>query len=377
MEEQKRIFLADILFRIDPIFGRFIQVGNPDNEIHFDSLQDRSGYYSTVIDKAKFQIDPATDGETPSEIQKINIPEAVIYGEYEEGSDYAQNFNKEYIPECNIRLVDRETLAELEEYPLTFKHRHLPTIDIGGFEYEIDVSFDVLRQKEDPLSVIEFCDMEKEEQGYSFVFDRESQLINYFEEGVEDRIKIHLPEMVELDPEGMSLKYGVPVEKLPEKDKDLECSHQMIHHRIHEGNLSVIRIVDKDYYVDLRMGQLRATDQFWKTIDLNRTEEARDSSLLFAYNYHRHELVDIDENITAYPKNTVLVALPHDSKLDPVGAGRKDWGDELALLDQYPIQQRMEARIFPLEKIKPIAEMIEENLKKQQVKQDRKKGRRM
>jgi len=375
MEEQTRIFLADILFRIDPTFGRFIQVGNPDNELFFDSFNKQPGYYFTVIDTTKFQINPKKDMEIPSEILQIRIPETVVQDGYEEGSEYARIFNEEDSGYCNIRLVDRDALTQLEERPLEFKHRDLPTIYIGEFEYEIDVAFDLLRQKDDPLSVLEFSDMEKEEEGYSFLFDRESQCINYLEEGAEDRIKVHLPEMVVLDAGGMSLKYGVPVEKLPEKDKELECSYDMIHHRVHEGNLPVIRIVDRDYYIDLRMGVLRAVDQFWKSIDLNRTEEAPDSSLLFAYNYRRHEQIEIEDHITAYPKGTVLVALPHESKLDPVAAGRRDWGDELALLDQYPIQQKMEARIFPLEKIKPIVELIEENLKKQEEKHKRRKGK--
>lgn len=95
--------------------------------------------------------------------------------------------------------------------------RHLPIVDIAGTEFYVDVLRDELRQKINPQNRISFDELKENENGYSFVYDVQAKNIppvNTDEEKEGKYLWVTLPALMELDPEGISRKYGIPLEAL-------------------------------------------------------------------------------------------------------------------------------------------------------------------
>ena len=95
--------------------------------------------------------------------------------------------------------------------------RLLPLIDIAGAEFFVDVVAEQLRQKENPKNRIPFEVFDEDEGGYSFVYD--THQLNVADEGADidndtRYIRITLPALMELDAEGIAIKYGIPLHVL-------------------------------------------------------------------------------------------------------------------------------------------------------------------
>lgn len=102
--------------------------------------------------------------------------------------------------------------------------RQLPLINIDGTTFLVDVINDCLRQQSDMENRIPFEVFEQRGDGYSFLYDRRLKSAATDQEVPGDHKrykKITLPALMELDPEGIALKYHIPLAILcPEKMMD-------------------------------------------------------------------------------------------------------------------------------------------------------------
>jgi len=100
--------------------------------------------------------------------------------------------------------------------------RQLPIVDIAGTPFYVDVLHDELRQKDNPGNSIPFGVFDQDGDGYTFLYDSRRKGIpeNRADlEHMEDGLQwVTIPALMELDPEGIALKYDIPLSILcPEK----------------------------------------------------------------------------------------------------------------------------------------------------------------
>jgi hypothetical protein len=96
--------------------------------------------------------------------------------------------------------------------------RQLPVVDIAGTAFYVDVVHDELRQKDNPQNRISFNVFDQDGNGYTFLYDGKRKNVpenkaelDKMEEGMQ---WVTLPALMELDPEGIALKYDIPLSVL-------------------------------------------------------------------------------------------------------------------------------------------------------------------
>ena len=105
--------------------------------------------------------------------------------------------------------------------------RQLPIVDIAGTAFYVDVLHEQLRQKDNPENRISFNVFDQDGDGYTFLYDGKRKNVPGSREQMEDGFQwVTLPALMELDPEGIALKYHIPLEVLcperagPDEDDD-------------------------------------------------------------------------------------------------------------------------------------------------------------
>ncbi|MEN5232509.1 hypothetical protein [Sphingobacterium faecium] len=365
MKEEPRFLKGNHIYRIDTIFHRITQVGNADNKMPISALKKNPHSYDLWIDPVS--------GKLLSENQEahaaaVSIPRTVLEDGYAECTKFAQNFNKSLSEKFGIRLVDESVMKEMEDMIIPLAQPNLPIVEQGGFKFEIDVSLQEIRDVERPFVHVNVNLLKQENGQYIAYISDDGRLLPMREKGSR---KIEFDQLVKLDPENMAKMYGLPKNQLPSTDVQLRSNPELLRDRIEKGKLPVIRIVDEDFFVDTRLQELRSCNKFWKTIRLPgnfQLSVIEDKSILddkqvFLYDYlHRNIIKDFNE-LNEIPKHAQFIVLPDIRALDPVAAGRKMYGDPYRLLDKYPIQPKMEARLVPIEKTY-LLELIKNNKKK-------------
>lgn len=112
--------------------------------------------------------------------------------------------------------------------------RQLPIVDIAGTSFYVDVLRDELRQTDNPVNTIPFGVFDQDGDGYTFLYDTETRSMpesrNEIKELGERYKWVTLPALMELDPEGIALKYDIPLSILcpdlhsitPEDDEEYD-----------------------------------------------------------------------------------------------------------------------------------------------------------
>lgn len=97
-------------------------------------------------------------------------------------------------------------------------NRQLPIAVIDGIRFCVDVARDELWQQDAPQNRIPFSVFHQRKDGYTFLYnlkarsvpkDKEDALNHYAE-----LVWVTLPALMELDPEGIALRYDIPFEAL-------------------------------------------------------------------------------------------------------------------------------------------------------------------
>ena len=267
------------------------------------------------------------------------------------------------------------------------KNRKLPEIIRGGKTFIVDVAFAEIVQKGRPEHYLSLLDMIDMGDHYKFDHDNPPRILEEIFKHEKDWLDITIPHMCEMDPEGVAIKYGLKVDALPKKDSQLTCSSVRIRERLVQGKLPIIKIRSEEYFVDWRMQELRLTTDFSKNIDLSQlpTTLKGDKFLMF-YDIQSKKEVKIPDDVTALPKNVVLVVIQSELWLDPISAARQLDLNPLTFVDRYPLQFNLTARTYPISQ-SWIPYLIKENLKdaaalkqkpepiKQNIKPKRRKGK--
>ncbi|MFC6100793.1 hypothetical protein [Olivibacter domesticus] len=225
--------------------------------------------------------------------------------------------------------------------------RQLPEIKLGETFFVIDVAFAELREKNNPLNIILFKDMEDHGTHYSFNYDQQLKTIPFMDSL--DTIPVRLEQMVVLDPEGMAIKYGIMKEDLPIRDSDCRCDMELIRARI-GGTLPSIKIKGIEFCVDIRNEELRPQSGALESIKLLACEEvAGKEKLVFFLNSVTNEPIKVTADAGELPADVEMVVLPSRKWLDPCIAPGKSLADELDTLRDYPLQHGLAARVYPID----------------------------
>lgn len=157
-------------------------------------------------------------------------------------------------------------------------------------------------------------------------------------------------------------------------NKDLEAYDL----RVNKGMLPTIDIEEHPFYVDIRMDKLRPKDDFLSNgivfSDIENYFNDATDTYLIPYNPQKKEVGEIDyETITEIPKGLVVIEIPSEFKLDPIGWNRLHGYDLLDDIQKGSLEMNFTAKQCQWEDIY-VPQKIKENLEQmEQSKQDKKK----
>ncbi|MDN3548969.1 hypothetical protein [Mucilaginibacter aquaedulcis] len=222
--------------------------------------------------------------------------------------------------------------------------------EIEGTHFEVDIDRQVLRQTNDQSNEISFIgDMQDQGAFYTLRYDPDKKHAAD-ELSAEQRVKtVHVPQMTDLDREGMALKYGLPRELVMGKsDFELIVDQQLLDQRLN-GALPQIDLAGELFTVDLRLRELPNSRHFFPVISLKSFELTGDGTHYEAY-YHpvMKQVVELDPKLLEFPEGVIKLRLPNELGLDPVATARAHGIDQRELLRRYPIQKNLKAEVIPL-----------------------------
>lgn len=115
------------------------------------------------------------------------------------------------------------------------------------------------------------------------------------------------------------------------------------------GLLPQIDIAGEAFYIDVHLHELRHARDFTPIISLRSFTLTDDGSYYQAF-YHPmlKQVVDIDPKLTEFPDAVVLIRIPNELGLDPIGTARKYGIDQTEVLKEYPIKDNLKAEIISL-----------------------------
>lgn len=235
--------------------------------------------------------------------------------------------------------------------------RELPTIDIKGTEFIVDVNKFELREKGDESNVIYGEDLHKYKNGYGLYYDTEYK--NWPDDGPykPDSVEyVRIPEFSKMDPEGMSLKSGRTLEEVNSmSDQDIMFDKTAFDLRVNKGMLPTIDIAGHVFYVDIRMDMLRPKDDFLSNgivfSEIRNYFNFDKSTYTISYNPKTHEFQQVDlRNIKEFPKDLIAIEFPSERILDPIGYNRKHGYDIKHRIEMTGLRLQHKAVKVPWEK---------------------------
>jgi hypothetical protein len=230
------------------------------------------------------------------------------------------------------------------------KVKHPVIFEIEGTSFEVDIDKQVLRQTNDKNNEISFIhDMQDQGAFYHLLYDLDEKKTAH-DLLDQNRVKVvKVPQMTDLDREGMADKYHVPPELVMGKsDFEIIVDQHVLDQRL-KGILPQINLAGEMFTIDLRLQELRNSNFFFPVISLKSFELTNDGWHYEAY-YHpvMKQVVELDPKLLEFPEGVVKLKIPNEIGLDPVAAARAYGMDERELLRRYPIQKDLKAEVIPL-----------------------------
>lgn len=114
------------------------------------------------------------------------------------------------------------------------------------------------------------------------------------------------------------------------------------------GELPEIDIAGSPFVVHWECGELipKEAGTVIRLTDMPMTEDGR--FYLCFYDTTRHVQVTVREDITRLPRNTVMLKIPYELVLDPVGVARQYGLNDVFMLDRYPITPGLKAEVIQI-----------------------------
>ena len=202
--------------------------------------------------------------------------------------------------------------------------RALPIINIQGTDFKIDIDklqFTEIANENNfiPLGYMS----EVPGGGYEFDYGLKSRNIrNIWID--EKSVRVKIPELVELDPLGMSERYNIPLQELKGKtDFEIMVNQKVFDQRVNQGILPTIDIAGDLFYVVIDKGRLiPKNDPTSEGIPLpffSQYDQVLGDNV-FAYDPKSREIKEIDYfKITEIPKDLIAIQLPYSFSMDPIG----------------------------------------------------------
>lgn len=244
--------------------------------------------------------------------------------------------------------------------------RELPTINIEGTDFVVDVSKLELREEACQINTIQFEEMHNVGDGYTFEYNlKDKNLPSMFGN---ESITVKISEFVILDPIGMANKYNHSVDEIKGKsDLELMVDQQVYDMRANKGILPSIVIAGHTFYVDIRMDKLRPKDDFLSNgivfSDIEKYYDDGKRTYTIPYNPKTHEFQEPDYlNLKELPKDLIAVEFPSERLLDRIGWNRK-YGLEITNgVVRYGLKLQFKAKNIPWKETF-IVDLIKSNLR--------------
>jgi hypothetical protein len=230
------------------------------------------------------------------------------------------------------------------------KERQKPVLEIEGTPFIVDIDKLALVEQGNPEHEISFIDhMKDESTHYVLQYDREEQSYQKEVHNPGAIKEIHIPQLTALDPAGMAARYGYSESELRGRsDFEIMVDPLALNARL-QGMLPGIEIAGSPFFVDLRAGELRPAEPLGLPIRLAELDLTEDGNHYQAF-YHplARQIVYPDPKLTEFPDHVVMIRLPNELGLDPVGTARKYGLEELEVVRRFPISKNLKAEVIPL-----------------------------
>lgn len=186
--------------------------------------------------------------------------------------------------------------------------RELPTYHIQGTDFLVDVDKFELREKYDVHNIIPFALMKDSEAGYELGYCRQSKNIDY--EWLINLVEPNtfIPQLKDLDPLGMSIRYNLPLEEIKKmSDFQIMVDQDAFRQRVNENKLPTLDIQGNKFYVNIK-GDKLISQRFPFSEGISLTEiksyyDQESSMYVIPFNIkpmHLHLLISI--KLQRYPR---------------------------------------------------------------------------
>lgn len=220
--------------------------------------------------------------------------------------------------------------------------RELPKYYVGNSWFTVDVMKDELREVNRSDNVISFKDMAYEGKWYEFWYDAQARNIARHFPDIDDSFhRIRLPPLSVLDPEGLAQMAGVKLNELKGKTDTELLTDPLALERRRNGELPVVGLAGHDFEVDWKNRVLRDTTDNRNIINLYTVSgNAHGQQISFYLDTISARRVYLPAAPTVLPKDVVLITLPNEIQLDPLGVARGLGLDDFYFMRKYPLRMR-------------------------------------
>lgn len=228
--------------------------------------------------------------------------------------------------------------------------------------FEIDLKERSISAADNPNFKVWFKDLEVIDGDYRLGYDWKMQRLCPFSTDLpkEHFHLIHLPESL-LQPtqesitafNELSVRHctGVLV-----ADEDIEARLR--------GELPKIDIAGSLFYVDWRLRELRSVEDPTTRLNLRDMEMNNEGDKYLCLYHTEYKAIYIPTQYTKQiPEKVVVLEIPYELKLDPIGVARQFELPDTAMLKDFPIEKNLKATVKPISKTE--AQQMLDNIRRQ------------
>lgn len=233
----------------------------------------------------------------------------------------------------------------------TDESRVLPTYEIHGTEFIVDVNRLELREKANPKNTIPLSDMEENAvRGYRFWYSPKTKSLTSYSE--REAKYTEIPDFVELDPTGMAKKHGISEDRMAEMDDFKLMVDQDAFDKIaHKGIMPTIDIAGHTFYIDLPKDKLHPKDDIWSRgilfSELHYYYSQKENTFTIPYNKLTRTFQEVSPDAKEIPEGLIVVQLPGKRLLDPIRQNKAGGLNNSDFLKKKGVRLHFEARVIP------------------------------